>query len=58
MGAGSFTSTSFQLKDAASAAVPADQLQALSYVSLRLQSVGYDVSLTFFGFVLAERLVG
>ena len=31
------------------AAVPAEQLWALSYISLRMQSVGYDVSLAFFG---------
>jgi hypothetical protein len=28
----------------------AEQLQALAYVSLRLQSVGYNISLAFFGF--------
>ena len=27
-----------------------DQLQALAYIPLRLQSVGYDLSLAFFGF--------
>ena len=31
------------------AAVPAEQLWSLSYISLRMQTVGYDVSLAFFG---------
>ncbi len=33
------------------AAVPHDQLQALAYLTLRLQSSGYDIALSFFGCV-------